>query len=375
MHKNITFLVSLRYPTEKAYGVTIGNTVVALKKKGIKVNILANSINSLDPYGNKVTRLGQTKKVASSNGKRSFYLYKLKYLSYSLNYLRKNPKDVYWTRDLISTFTYLLFFNRKILLEIHHLPKRYKYILLKPLIFFTKLMNRNPLIFTLTERHKLYLSKYFDINQLFILPMAAPQEFFNSNSEFRSFKNLVYIGKGSSSGHDNGLLEFTKKIIPVLEKYIETNCYFVGIEKKYAVMIRNLAIEANLVSRIHLISHMSHEQLPELLFRMDIGFIPYPPTSYNKNRFPIKLVEYGATGCLVIANENETLREIVGEDKVIFYNDTILDFEELFDSIFSNIEKNVEKRKALHNWAKKNTYDLRAEKAINCLKFMNNRSL
>ena len=75
MYKSITFLVSLRYPTEKAYGVTIGNTVFALKKKGIKVNILANSVNSLDSYGNKVTGLGQRKKVASSNDKKSFYLY------------------------------------------------------------------------------------------------------------------------------------------------------------------------------------------------------------------------------------------------------------------------------------------------------------
>lgn len=75
------------------------------------------------------------------------------------------------------------------------------------------------------------------------------------------------------------------------------------------------AIEASPVaSRIELLGQVSHEEARRLMRKSEIGLLPYGANDDLSYRQPIKLFEYMASGCVVVASDLQGIREVVRHD-------------------------------------------------------------
>ena len=108
MKNKIIFLTPARYPTEKAYGVTTGNTIEALSRAGARAEIWNRDYSGTDEYGNLLVQPG-TKKVPKQRwlyrvnflgiGKWAYVHDQLKFALNCLSALRKETENVVaWTR-------------------------------------------------------------------------------------------------------------------------------------------------------------------------------------------------------------------------------------------------------------------------------------
>jgi len=201
---------------------------------------------------------------------------------------------------------------------------------------------------------------------VFQLPMAAPQNFFEPIVGIRD-KNLVgYVGKGLSSGNDNGLITLLEHIEYCLARSSTLKFIFIGIESNFRESmdskIRELKIDS---SRIRFVEHVSHEEIPEYLAQINYGIIPYPQSDYNSQRFPIKAVEYSAAKINIIVNKTTALNNILSDDKATYFD--IKNSKSLVEAI-TKINQDPEKAGVLlrtaHAWALEHSYEARVKTAV-----------
>ena len=99
--------------------------------------------------------------------------------------------------------------------------------------------------------------------------------------------------------------------------------------------------------------------------KIEIGLVPYPETTYNSRRFPIKLVEYAARGILILASDTLAHREILTEDIAYFYpQQSEFGLEAALNLINSDIDEANRKIKNAHLWAQRFTYGSRVKGVI-----------
>lgn len=363
--KNFVFVTNTTYPTERAYGVTIGRTAEAAQLQGNKAEIWAAYFNGRDEFDVKVKALFGSKSIRfidifyKVNERLAFGLQKL--ISVIVVYVRikrQNTETIYWTREVLTAIICSRKKSKnKVLLEIHHPLSRFQIKLLKN---FSRASNI----------YLGYISYYVKVNtklqikesKSFILPMAASFEFFNENTKkrFNGTLEVCFIGKSRSSGHDNGILELLDSISVCKNKNIKANFTFIGLEKDFASILKNKLINLNLTDRVTIISHITHKKIPEKLTKFDIGIIPYPHSKYNMERFPIKLAEYCASGLVPIVSNSNNYEELISTDCAVFYDPT-----DVF-SLSESLEKFIRNDKLLQTlsenarmWAAKFTYENR----------------
>ena len=115
-------------------------------------------------------------------------------------------------------------------------------------------------------------------------------------------------------------------------------------------------------NRMHLLGHREYEDLPGYLQAFDVGLVPYTQSEFNKASFPLKTLEYLASGVPVVATDLPGVRQL-GTDLV-----AIASPEEFVDVVRAQAELRhnpelVADRQALarkHSWSRRSDEIVRA---------------
>lgn len=374
---NFIFLVS-RYPTEKAYGVTTLNTTNELRKLGHNVEVWSNSFSGKDYFGTEIknVRFPLTSKFDSILPSKFIFfpvLVNVNNAARLINVLMKEkpaPDSTFVVRDIIQAYILLKYSKSyRIILDIHHPPKR---LVMK---FFLRSFSKFEQITVLTISMRNYreITKYSRNLKIQIVPMGVSEKFFHPVRNLALEKNclvLGFVGKESSSGNDNGLLEFLSFCLNASAKIdSKLTIKLVGLTQSFHTEISRL-FPANSKFKVECAEHLLHSEIPKILETFDVGFIPYPPTSYNKNRFPIKALEYAAAGIPILVRENSAYKDLFPVDSVHFYSSQE-DLISQLRSFESSFDSSVPFSENAQIWARSHLYSERAARI--CVSVENNK--
>jgi len=381
MHK-ILLVSSSRYPTEKAYGVTVGRSAEAASQMGDKVVIISPTYSGYDYLGNEVVTISNLfSKVIKlfyfitfgSFNILHFYLGRLAVYKKTKKIIFSEKFDFLWVRDPIIAYKAGKKFDLPVLLEIHHIPKKLD------LHYCKKISKLKNITFaTLTDFHKEELQKKGIFGEIQVIPMGYSKDFHakalswpkSDGSKIR----VCYLGKSQSNGNDNLIEDMVRSLMVLLRKVSNIELVLIGLEKDF--ISRNLMSDREILcayqsGRIVITPHVSHLLVPEILKTIDIGVLPYPNTYYNNSRFPIKALEYAASATAIVSSRTESHRGILKEDFASFYDQG--DLESLASTILeviNNPTRTLEKLISAQEWAEKFTYSSRVISAKNACKII-----
>ena len=329
----ITFFSVVRYPTEKAYGITIFYTMQALEELGHKVSII--SPDNLNSFGKMSTKrhylnclLYRLIKISNNKRINSKWVFILQRLTISRlsKYTIPNKTEILWTRDpLIGLFNFRRAICRKVVIEIHQPLNLIEKAMLKVIQFSKKLIIA-PISIDLYN--SLNDSKfYFDKNSIVMCPMGVPKPFFiksdissDQNLPFREFK-IGYVGGAYSAGVDQNI----SSLISCIGEYntksdnTKSTLSIFGLEadilSSFQAKFREL-IEAKI---LFLSVRQNHDNLLTELQKCNLFILPYPEGNFFKSRFPIKAMEYAALRRPILVTNTISHRNIFNDSEAWFY--------------------------------------------------------
>jgi glycosyltransferase involved in cell wall biosynthesis len=208
--------------------------------------------------------------------------------------------------------------------------------------------------------------KYVEITEI---PMGVSENFFNISRSATSKKFVVgYLGKGTSSGHDNRIDQIITAS-KLLEDINDIEYSFVGLELDYEIRMRALIEALQLdVNKFSFINHLSHNEIPKELVNFSVGVIPYPQSSYNDERFPLKAIEYAAAGLPIVATSTNSFRRLLSEEFTIYFEENSPhSFADAVLKLYESAEIYGAKSSNARTYAEKFTYENRAKKIIDLL--------
>jgi glycosyltransferase involved in cell wall biosynthesis len=361
----IRYLSTSRLPTIKAYGVTVLETAEAAVRMEEDFLVYSPTSNQkkLKQYQRSLPSL-QIPNFLDNRDlkllKRFVFTINSCFISFSaLCNSDFRSADVIWLRDPISAFIICRTrLNKQTLLELHHLPGKFGLKLLKILLRF-----RNLSICAISEELASQIRIETNSNEVLVCPMAVSPKFFCAIN--RSFSDgpirFIYSGKGQSSGFDNGLEALVMNLQPVWKKYPNIQVTFLGLEDYYISLLKRQIKNMGFSKEVFVfLSHVSHDEVPGLLEQHDIGLLPYPENKYHAERFPIKSLEYAASGLAILASETRSHIQVIGEGYAWFYDPTASESMSLqVESMLSDPESRKHKLKQAQKWASNYTYESR----------------
>ena len=379
MKYKIVFLTPARYPTEKAYGVTTGNTIEALGRIGARAEIWNRDYSGVDEYGNLLVQPG-TKKVP-----RQKWLYRVNFLGISkwayvfdqlkfalncLSALKKETENVVaWTRfPLVGLVTSVSPNIELIIIELHHQPN------FPSRIFLRVIKKLKPLKVAVISQKSKYQFDALGLEiQTFTLEMSVPENFIQSAVHpFTLPAKVCYLGKSKSSGNSNNL-EFILTGFSQTKSASRSKIELVGIESQEAAALAVYAEKLRIPqSNIQFISHIPHKEVDEYLNGASIGLVPYELNNYNSARSPIKILEYAAKGIWILAPESFAAILQISPSVIITYKDSdSTDLARKLDILIEQLNLQPRRNSAAIEFAKLHTYSDRAQKFMEQIESFN----
>ena len=330
----IGILLSGRYPTEKAYGVTTNSTIKCLSDMGHSVYVLGLSSNySKDvPVVKNFSILEYEElRIAKFIKAHAFAGHGiLSQLSWCIfwrilevsnkSMLRKLNLDLIWIRDpqMIRFTTHA----RKVILEIHQdfdLDKLTKRITARP--------EKKFVIAPISQS----LLKRFEGSPLKAKTVFSPMginlgDISNSEEALESLDLLMcairdqsrplkvgYVGKFYPNGYSKGiedLLGLTSKAeiknIPLEISLTGGTESEINLVSKY---IKKFGLDQ---TRLHLYQHVPHSHALEAMRNLDVIVLP-SPNSANYLGFPLKCLEAVATGKIVVVSRSKIYEDVFND--------------------------------------------------------------
>ena len=365
MTKKITFVLNVRYPTEKAYGVTTGLTAKTIANLG---NYQVEIVTPLQDFNYeslvKTTEVKMWFQVAyelllGKNKYISYFTFNIWKLFFPLRLIKnlKRKDNLIWTRDIYTTL-FLNLCGFKTVCEIHRTPSIFD----KHLINILKLLPRNNFIFLSRElQTKLKITNSSGI----IAPVAVKESDIIQKKKRVLDKEIVigYVGSLSSSGiklslqHLINSAESLKKHSP----NIKFRC--IGFSK--------LEFDQNILpENIEFINRISRANIMDEIDNFDIGLVIYPNSKYFIDSFPIKIVEYAARQIPIIASDTIAHKRILGADKAVYFDLNQKDsLAECIKMIITDENLRCSLSLKLHEWVSDLTYEKRVQKVLLGCKF------
>ena len=364
----VYFLMTSRYPTNKAYGVTTGETARALRELGNEVKILSpsSSDSNYDYYKNEVQEIFSPvssylrKYLLNINGitKLIFFVTSMLLTFKSIELIRREKPDIIWARDYWAVcLLQILIPNSRFVVEVHQFPSFSNNL---ALAWFSR--RHGIALLAIQESIREELIKRYPRANVFFGPMGASQSFFEvGKSRISSFSlrnerqlRVCYLGRMTSSGKENGIAQLLEdwKLIP-------------GELAELTLIGLTQSESDQLISNCHInnvvfMPSLKHEDVPKALSNFDCGIIPYPEGTYHRTRFPIKLVEYCASGLNIIATDTASNNDLLSRTFGYFYSAG--DTEELLKVlrvIKENTKDSQDRAKQGFEWAQGYTYQKR----------------
>ena len=363
---NLVYLLPLRYPTEKAYAITIGNTLSCMPASEFSTEIWCESNAYSDEFKNKIVPFSlprpYSKKFSFGNRVLGLFIFYLRLIVFAgkTKSKFKSRKDVnfVWTRHpLTLIFIYKSRKVSKILIEFHQSPNFLDRLLTR--LYSTK---KSVEVIGITEKSVQELKELFPGAQVEKAEMGVPGvHVLDQGALLPSQIRIGYVGKGTSSGNDNNL-----KILIQGFSLLRRPCVtleFVGLEQKIKEQLNEMSKMLEIPEeRISFVDHIPHEKVKNVIAGLSIGVIPYEWNEYNSHRFPIKLVEYAAAGLWILVDEGFADGLCLSEKMVVRYKTgNPQDFADKLESLCSKISSNPARNEFAINFAKDRTYSKRAE--------------
>ena len=343
--KNIYYITYSSIPSELPSSLQIINTCESLSKNNNLVTLVkpgtGNKKNSIKKYYGLKENI-RIKEFASINKFPQgikFYLYSVYCLIYILT--KKNPIII--TRNYFISYL-LLFFNKKVILEIHHdtnIEGRVNKFLLKHLNFLNK-KNLINIIAISNSVKNLFIKKYkVGSEKITVLPSGSSIKVFAKPSLCNNKRlKIGYFGSISSSKGITTLINLSK--IDLKNDY-----YIYGGNKKE---IQKLAIK-NINKNLYLKQHVPYKFLAKLMMKMDILTLPYRKTIHSagevdniaKYTSPLKLFDYLAVGKVIISSNLKVLKEVINHKNAYFVNnfENIYEWKKIINKAKNNKIKNL----------------------------------
>jgi glycosyltransferase involved in cell wall biosynthesis len=371
--ERITFILASRYPSEKAYAVTSGNTALAISTLGYEVKLHGVGEAQTDSFGNHVCghqgmTISALRSVAASNipviRVLAYYLISM-YMALVCHFEEKKQQGerIYWLREpVIAWILSLLENDSRVVLELHHKPGG-----LSSKFVAQLLKNGKTTVVAITKHDFLYLREKFDSQAIRLAPMSVPTSFLDkSRSPEDTDFTVVYNGKGTSNGHDNNLFILIDAL-KLLTKIENLKLVFVGLETSYRIKINEYSKQLKISpDKVSYIDHVNHQQIPNFLSRYSVSVVPYPESKYNQSRSPLKIIESAACRIPLVVSQTKAHQVFIDSGYVTPFNDG--DAQSLATSILKiyqgapEIQKRIDKA---FNFAKENTYDIRVRTVLN----------
>ena len=366
------FLTPDRYPTEKAYGVTTGNTMRAIAQLGIEIEIWNRDNSGFDEFGNPLVRLG---KKSGTNQRR---LYKIAFLGISrwvylfdqfrfsfncVSRLRDEPRNaVVWTRfplvGFVASFAPKANF---VIIELHHQPN------FVSRTFLRVIRNLKPVeVAVISQTAKLQFEALHLGIPTLILEMSVPEEFMQrAKHPLVLPAKICYLGKSKSSGKSNNL-EFLLSAFSQMKVDTQNRIEFTGVESQEIESLVAYSDKLQIArNTIKFVQHMPHQKVNDYLNGISVGLVPYEMNKYNAARVPIKILEYAAKGIWILAPESFTRNLQLPPGVVLTYKDgNSTDLASKLDTLILEIESNQNRNSVAIEFAKMHTYESRARKLI-----------
>lgn len=363
---DLVYLLPLRYPTEKAYAVTIGNTLSCMPASEFSTEIWCESNAHSDQFKNTIMPFSlprpHSKKFSVLNRVSGIFIFYLRLVIFAgktrSKFKFRKEVNFVWTRHPLSLiFIYKSRKVSKILIEFHQSPN-----FLDRQLTRLYSLEKSVHIIGITEKSVHELKELFPGARVEKAEMGVPEmHVLDKSVPLPTQIRIGYVGKGTSSGNDNNLkiliqgFSLLKSPGVVLE--------FVGLEPKIKEQLREMSkIFEISEERISFVDHIPHEMIRNTIAGLSIGVIPYEWNEYNSHRFPIKMVEYAAAGLWILADAAFADGLGLSEKMVIRYKTgNPQDLADKMESLCIKISSSPVRNEFAINFAKDRTYSRRAE--------------
>lgn len=318
----IYFLSSTKFPTTKAYGVTLRGTFEAALAEGFDARIV--SPDNLMPNNRIAMIVLQLMKVLrkfynarwSNLAKFAFIVHRKLYSSLISSEIKPSAGDLFWIRDLALAQTLNRKFpGHKVILELHQLSTDKK---LKQISKLSPSVYLGPISESVFKQ----LNNYCSNQNIVFLPMGVADGFFSleKSDESAVIFNIGYFGSYTSSGNRQGIDSALSQLVPKLLSDQEFRVHFAGIGSEGVKKLKRIVEVLKLQNQVQLTEYIDHSIVPKEMRKCKILLLPYPEGAYFESRFPIKALEYAAVKRPILCSRTKSHTNLFSDNQVWFYD-------------------------------------------------------
>jgi len=335
----ILYLANLRLPTEKAYGIQIVKMCEAFTNSGHEVKLLCpyrkNLAINQDIFSYYSIKNKFDFKVVES---KDFYLPgwldKIAFLVKNyfsatalINEALKENADIYYTRD--ERVAYILSKkNKNVVFECHRFSNNKKrfYSHFKKIVAISNGLKEDLVKSGIESQHILVARDGVDIEEfdVQISKEEARKKFFKNihHESFARKKLAVYIGNFYQWKGFNIFSDIAKYLCGVNVNYLI--CFFGGTNKEiseFANQLKKYQKHPNLVPMVYLNifdieGRVPHHDVPYILKAADCAILTGNESEAISAKYtsPLKMFEYMASGCPIVAQDLPSFREVLNNE-------------------------------------------------------------
>jgi len=321
------YIVNARIPTEKAHGYQIVKMCEEFAKTGCDVELVAPSRSNdikqdlFQYYG--IKRIFKFKIIKSADflkydriiGKAGLYLQWL-FFTLKMLFIKIDKDTLIYTRDQGAVWAFSLR-GYKVCYECHGWFEK-KTGLILPL-----LKRANWMIITNNFIKNQFVKHKFDANKILVAPNGVDLEKFDikeNQEECRKKLNLPLDKKiVLYTGHLYEWKGVTTLAASSVSLDEDTFIIFVGGTKEDIERFKSEIL--NLKSKIWVVGHRPHGEIPYWLKAADVRVLPNTAKEEISKHWtsPIKMFEYMASGRPIIASDLPSIRAILNESNCVFF--------------------------------------------------------
>ena len=325
----LLYLVSQRFPTEKAYGIQIAKTCEAFSNAGVDTELIVPTrkgklTNPFEYYG--VKRSFRFTRIASPDfylpgilDRVAFYIKQFISAKRLVSYARKNGADIFYTRDELVAFFLNLSCLQTVVFEAHRFTWSRR-------LFYRRFLRIGIKIVVISQGIKDEFVKFgFSDNQIFVAHDGVDIEQFDINitkdqarAELRLPRDVFlvgYVGQLKTLGMSKGVDYLIEGFAIFHHDHPKSKLVIVGGAPE------DIGESQRLVQRLKIpdgaiifIGRQAHGVIPKYLKAFDTLVMTYPDKlHFARFMSPLKLFEYMASGRPIIATDLPSIREILNE--------------------------------------------------------------
>lgn len=326
MNKELIYIATIRYPTEKAHGVQITHMCRAFALQGYDVTLVVpkrkNAIvqDAASYYGVstdfRIRYLPAFDMLAFAPwlGKVAFLVHAFFFVLLARLYVLRRPHALVYSRDWFVGLV-----TRRVVLELHTLPKKFGR--LRRWVY-----GRVKKIVVLTAHVQREFSKV-GIADVLVAPDAVDLTMFDQTLTRDAARKALslptdvrlvgYVGMFRTLGMDKGVGLLMEMIGQLPD---DVRLLLVGGTPADIDVYTAQAQELGVLDRVLFVGRVPHTTVPTYLAACDVLVAPFPDhPHYRYAMSPMKLFEYMAAKRPMVVSDLPSLRDILDESMAVFF--------------------------------------------------------